>query len=76
MNCKEAGSIGGKVTQARYGVEDIRCPVDGTLCEKRTTFHEDNGRKGGLKGIRVMQARYSEEQRREWCRRGGRPRNE
>jgi len=66
---------GGRVTTARYGIEDLRCPLDGTLCAKRSCFHTENGRKGGLKGMRTFQARFSREQRVAWAKLGGRPRN-
>ena len=76
MTHQEAGRIGGNVTNARYGLREIRCPIDGSLCEKKTCFHAENGAKGGKKGIRVMMAKHSAEQRRAWARRGGRPRKE
>ncbi len=74
MTKAEAGSIGGKVTVARYGTETITCPLDGCICEKRTCFTANRAAKAGRKGIKVLQAKYSKEQRREWSRKGGRPR--
>jgi len=76
MTKSEAGAIGGAVTAARYGTETLRCPLDGSLCEKKTCFHAENGSKGGVKGIRVMMAKYSPEERRSWAKKGGRPRRQ
>jgi len=68
----QRGQHGGLVTSARYGTKEIRCPVDGSLCEKKTCFTVERARKAGRKGIRVMQAKYSVEQRRAWAKLGGR----
>jgi hypothetical protein len=73
MTKAESGRLGGMETLIKYGPQ--RCPHCGHLAEK-SEFHASNGRKGGLKGSRTLQLRYSREQRQAWSKLGGRPRRE
>jgi hypothetical protein len=84
MNKQEAARLGGLATAEKYGLNCVRCPLDGRLCEARlraekSEFHTKNARKGGLiggrKGGEVTKRRHGKEFFSRIGKLGGRPRN-
>ncbi|MCK9569567.1 general stress protein [Candidatus Pacearchaeota archaeon] len=82
MNHSEAAHLGGLATAKKYGLNCVRCPLDGRLCEARlrdekSEFHTENGRKGGLiggqKGGEVTRRRHGKEFYSRIGKMGGRP---
>jgi hypothetical protein len=70
MNKQGAARLGGIATAEKYGLNCVRCPLDGRLCEARlraekSEFHTENARKGGLiggrKGGEVTKRRHGKE---------------
>jgi len=82
MTKEEAARLGGIATAEKYGLNCVRCPLDGRLCEARlrdekSEFHAGNGRKGGLKskGGEVTRRRHGHDHFVTIGKMGGRPRN-
>ena len=70
MTPKEAGHLGGIATSVKFGIE--RCNHCGQLLPPNEHFKEI-GALGGIKGIAVLHRKYTPEQRRQWAKKGGRP---
>jgi len=72
MTRKEAGHLGGISTSCKFGI--VRCEHCGQLLPANEHF-KAIGSKGGIKGAEVLKRKYSAEQRKEWAKKGGRPKN-